>query len=127
MKCINQVFMLGRLGADPEIKQTKEGKSYARLRVATKRSWKNVNGEFEERTDWHKVTVWGPKAEQCADRLSKGSPVFIEGELQRFSYDREGEKQFQTVINANDITFMSLTTSSITPPFQRKDELTHIN
>jgi single-strand DNA-binding protein len=114
MKSINRrVFLVGRLGADPEMKTTKNGKSYARLSLATDK-WSQKDGKWEQHTDWHKVTVWGHQASQCADNLAKGAPVFVEGELSRYNYEENGEKRFVTSITAQAISFLGLPTRTVT-------------
>jgi single-strand DNA-binding protein len=113
MKSINRVFLVGRLGSDPEMKTTKNGKTYARLSLATDKWSKLEDGKWEQKTEWHKVTVWGHEATKCADRLSKGAPVFVEGELSRYNYEQNGEKRFQTSITAQAISFLGLPVSSV--------------
>jgi single-strand DNA-binding protein len=109
MKSINRVFLVGRLGDAPAVKTSKNGKPYAVFSVATHRMTKNEAGASEEKTDWHRITVWGSTAEICGQRLAKGSPVFIEGEINHWSkIDQTGQKRYQTSITAQDISFLSL-------------------
>ena len=117
MKSINKVFLVGRLGAAPELRTTKTGKTYARLSVATHRNWKTEEGKYENRTDWHRITVWGTQAERCADRLGKGSPIFVEGHITRFQIPGEAESpRYQTSISADQVSFLSM-------PLQRSEPL----
>ena len=91
--CLNKVSLIGYLGADPEIRQTSDGKSIANLRVATSESWRDRhNGERRERTEWHRVVIFVEGLAKVAEKyLSKGSRVYLEGQLQTRKWtDRDG-------------------------------------
>lgn len=99
---INKVILIGRLGADPEIRYTQDGSMVTTFRVATDESWKDKNGEWVQRTEWHRVVTFGPLAERCGNQLAKGKLVYLEGKLQTRSWeDREGIKRYITEITAN--------------------------
>jgi single-strand DNA-binding protein len=101
---MNKVFIAGHLGADPELKFTQGGQAVLKLRVATKDSYKDKAGEWQETTEWHTVVMWGRRAEAVNKILSKGSAVTIEGKLQTRSWEaKEGGKRYATEINASDI------------------------
>ena len=86
-------------GADPEIKYSPSGTPIANLRLATNESRKNSDGEWEDRTEWHKVVIFGRQAEFCKDYLRKGSKIFIEGRLQTRSWDDQGgQKHYMTEV-----------------------------
>jgi single-strand DNA-binding protein len=88
---VNKVILIGHLGADPDMRYTPSGAGVCELRVATSESWKDKNGQRQERTEWHRVVVWGKTAEICAKYLAKGRQVYIEGRIQTRSYDdKEG-------------------------------------
>lgn len=108
MKCINRVFLVGRLGAKPESKLTRNGKTYARFSVATNQPRTTADGTQEYATQWHKVTAWGQTAQICLDRLEKGSQVFIEGELSSYKYENNGQTHHRTCVNAQTVSFQSL-------------------
>lgn len=115
MKSINRVFLVGRVGGKPELRKSKNGKEFARFSIATNRSFKNAVGEFEERTDWHRIMVWGYHAQKCMDRLDKGTPIFVEGELHRIKFDDyDGKSQYTTFVTANEVSFPSLPVQSAT-------------
>ncbi|HEX4922895.1 MAG TPA: single-stranded DNA-binding protein [Bdellovibrionales bacterium] len=115
MRSINRVFLVGRVGAKPELRKSKNGKDYAKFSIATNRSFKNGAGEYEERTDWHRIMVWGYDAQKCFDRLEKGSPVFVEGELNQFKIEEDnGKSQYMTTVTANEVSFPSLPIQSAT-------------
>lgn len=104
---VNKVFLLGRLGRDPEIRYTSDGKPVASLSIATGSSYTDANGTKRDTTQWHRVVVWGKQAESCQKCLSKGSQAFVEGRLQTRQYDdRDGNKQRITEVVAERVTFL---------------------
>ena len=104
---VNKVILLGNLGADPEVKKTEGNRAYCHLRLATKAIFKDQSGQRQERTDWHRVTVWGDTAEHCGRFLAKGRPVFIEGRLEHRSWtDRDGQKRWTTEVVASRVVFL---------------------
>ncbi|MEZ4368977.1 MAG: single-stranded DNA-binding protein [Kofleriaceae bacterium] len=104
---VNKVILLGNLGADPDMRYTPSGQGVCELRVATNESWNDKNGQRQERTEWHRVVVWGKRAEVVSKYLSKGRQVYIEGRIQTRSYDdKEGVKRYITEIIANDVQFI---------------------
>jgi len=107
MAGVNKVILVGHLGADPELRYTPSGQGVCELRVATSESWNDKNGQKQERTEWHRIVVWGKRAEICSKYLNKGRQVFVEGRLQTRSYDdKEGHKRYTTEIIANDVQFL---------------------
>lgn len=107
MQGVNKVILIGRLGQDPEVRATPSGQSVATLRVATSESWVK-DGQREERTEWHRVIVWGRQAETVGKYLTKGRAVFIEGKIQTRSWDdqQSGQKRFMTEIVASNVQFL---------------------
>ena len=104
---VNKVILVGNLGSDPELRNTSGGASVCEFRVATNESWKGKDGQTQDRTEWHRVVVWGRVAENCAKFLSKGRQVFLEGRLQTRSWeDKEGNKRYTTEIVARDVQFL---------------------
>ena len=107
MSGVNKVIIVGRLGADPEVKQISSGNTVATLSVATSETWNDRNGQRQERTEWHRVVVWGKTAELCGKYLSKGRQVYLEGRLQTRSWeDQQGQKRYTTEIVANTVQFL---------------------
>ncbi|MCC6277506.1 MAG: single-stranded DNA-binding protein [Oligoflexia bacterium] len=106
MNGLNRVILVGTLGQDPKPLTTKEGKPYASLSLATSRFWTNKSGTVERKTDWHRVNVWGRKAELCQEYLKKGAPVCVEGSLSTFEFEENGERRWKTVISAEDVHFL---------------------
>ncbi len=107
MQGVNKVILIGRLGQDPEVRATPSGQTVASLRVATSESWMK-DGQREERTEWHRIVVWGRQAENVGKYLSKGRSVYIEGKLQTRSWDDQqtGQKRYMTEIVANNVQFL---------------------
>ena len=104
---VNKVILIGRLGADPEIRYTADGQPVANFRIATSERWTDKNGQRQERTEWHRIVAFGKLAEICSNYLSKGRQVYIEGRLQTRSYeDREGIKRFVTEIVAQNMQML---------------------
>jgi single-strand DNA-binding protein len=108
MSGVNKVIIVGRLGADPELKSVGNSQSVARLNVATSENWTSKDGQKQERTEWHRVVVWGRQAENCAKHLSKGRQVYIEGRLQTRSWEdtTSGQKRYATEIVASTVQFL---------------------
>ncbi|TYB32151.1 MAG: single-stranded DNA-binding protein [Candidatus Mcinerneyibacterium aminivorans] len=96
----NKVIIAGNLAKDPELNHTQSGKSVANLVVA-------VNDFYTQDVYYFKVAVWGKQAENCAQYLSKGRGVLVEGRLRRSQYEYKGEKRYSTEINANNVQFLS--------------------
>src|SRR5512140_467873 len=104
---VNKVILVGRLGADPDMRYTPSGQGVCEMRVATSESWNDKNGQRQERTEWHRIVVWGKRAEVCSKYLSKGRQVYVEGRIQTRSYDdKEGNKKYMTEIIASDVQFL---------------------
>ncbi|AKU92154.1 Single-stranded DNA-binding protein [Vulgatibacter incomptus] len=100
--------LLGNLGADPEIRYTPGGQAVANFRLATTDSWADKgSGQKQERTEWHRVVVWGKLAELCGEYLKKGRQCYVEGRLQTREWqDKDGQKRFTTEIVANQVVFL---------------------
>lgn len=107
MAGINKVILVGNLGSDPDLRSTPGGASVCEFSVATNESWKGKDGQTQDRTEWHKIIVWGRIAENCSKFLSKGRQVYVEGRLQTRSWeDKEGTKRYTTEIVARDVQFL---------------------
>jgi single-strand DNA-binding protein len=106
MSSVNRVQILGHLGRDPEIRQTGNGGSVCNFTMATSEKWKDKVGESQERTEWHRIVVWGKTAELCAQYLRKGRQAFIEGRLQTREWEKDGMKRTTTEIVADKVTFV---------------------
>lgn len=107
MSGVNKVIIVGRLGTDPEVRTVGNGGTVTRLSVATSENWVDKDGHKQERTEWHRIVVWGRLAEICGKHLSKGRQVYVEGRLQTRSWeDPQGQKRYSTEIVANTVQFL---------------------
>lgn len=107
MASLNRVFILGNLGGDPELKVTPGGMTVTTFNVATNDIWTDKNGNRQERTEWHRVVVWGKQAEHCNQYLKKGRTVFIEGRIRSRQWeDKQGQKRVTTEIVATSVQFI---------------------
>jgi len=98
---LNKVMLIGRLGADPEVRYTPDGAMITTFRMATDEQWKDKSGERVQKTEWHRVVTFGRLAEICGNYLNKGKLIYIEGRIQTRSWeDKEGQKRYMTEIVA---------------------------
>jgi single-strand DNA-binding protein len=100
-------MILGNLGQDPDLRHTQSGQAILNLSVATNESFQNKDGERQERTEWHKVAIWGKRAEGLAKILTKGKQLYIEGRLQTQQWeDKQGNKRYTTQIVATEVILL---------------------
>lgn len=105
---VNKVILVGRLGADPEVRYSANGTPIAQFNLATTERVPASDGNWEDRTEWHRIVVFGKTAENCGNYLSKGRLVYIEGRLQTRQWeDNQGQKRYTTEIVARDVQFLS--------------------
>ena len=104
MASLNKVLLLGNLGNDPELKATAQS-HVCSFSLATTESW-TKDGQKQEQTEWHFITVWGKLAEHCAAYLKKGSKALVEGSIKNESYVKNGEKKYTTKIVAQKVVFL---------------------
>ena len=103
----NRVQLIGRLGADPEVKAFESNRKLAKMNLATSEVYKNAKGERVEATEWHNIIAWGPLAERAEEYLFKGQEVLVEGKLTHRQYtDKEGNKRYITEVEASDLVLM---------------------
>jgi single-strand DNA-binding protein len=108
MGTTNKVILLGHLGADPELRYTATGRAICTLSVATDDSYRNKEGQRQERVTWHRVIAWDKQGELCKEYLSKGRQVYLEGRLDHSSYmDPQGIKRFITRIITQRVVFLN--------------------
>jgi len=98
---LNKVSLIGNLGADPEQRDA-NGKPVVNLRLATTESWKNAGGERQEKTEWHRITVWGEGNAKYLAHAKKGTTLYIEGKIETRSYEKDGETKYVTEIVVNE-------------------------
>ena len=99
MASVNKVILLGNLGKDPETRYTTGGEAVTNLNIATSETWKDKSGEKQEKTEWHRVVLFGRQAEIAGEYLKKGRSVYIEGRLQTRKYtDKDGVEKYSTEV-----------------------------
>jgi single-strand DNA-binding protein len=107
MASLNKVMVIGNLGADPEMRYTANGNAVTTFNVATNESWTDGSGERRERTEWFSVVTWNRLAETCAQYLTKGRSVYVEGRLQTRSWEgQDGQKRYRTEVVAETVRFL---------------------
>lgn len=115
MASVNKVILVGNLGRDPEVRFTPSGAAVANFSIATTEKWNNKQtGNPEERTEWHRIVVWGKLAELCKEYLSKGRSVYVEGRLQTRQWDdKDGNKRYTTEVVAQTVQFLGSRGSAV--------------
>ena len=107
---LNQIVLVGRLVRDPEVKKAKNNKTYSYITLAIPRSYKNVNGEYE--TDFIDCTLWQLMATNTKEYCKKGDIVGVKGRLESNTYEKDGEKRYETKVIAERVTFLSSNTKN---------------
>jgi single-strand DNA-binding protein len=107
-KGVNKVILVGNLGKDPELKYTPSGTPVAKFTLATSDRFKDKEGQWQDRTEWHNITAWARTAEIAGEYLKKGGKVYIEGSLRTHSWDdkQTGQKKYMTEVVVNDLVLL---------------------
>lgn len=106
-------MLIGRLGQDPEVRYTQSNTAVATLNLATNERYRDSNGEYQDKTEWHRVVAWGRTAEVCQQYLTKGSLIYVEGPLQTREWeDKQGQKKYTTEVKALQMTMLDSRGSS---------------
>ena len=107
-KSLNKVMLIGNLGKDPELRYTTSGVAVATFTLATNESWRDQDGNTQERTEWHNIVAWRKLAEICGEWLKKGKKIYIEGRIQTRSYDDKntGTRRYITEIVADNMIML---------------------
>lgn len=106
MPALNRVQLIGRLGRDPETRQTPKGSKVTSFSLAVDRHWRTREGDVQETTDWFQVEAWGHLGEICQNYLNKGRLVYIEGRLQTDRYEHEGATRYWTKVHASQMQML---------------------
>ncbi len=120
-RSVNRVILVGNAGADPDIQRTGSGTVVAHLSLATNRRFR-VNGELQERTDWHRLTFWAAAAETVESYVRRGSRLYVEGRLEYGSYDRDGQSVPTTDVIVQEFVFLDGAGGEVT----RADEMNEL-
>ena len=119
---LNKVMIIGRLGADPELRYTQAGQPICSLRIATDESYTDKDGNRVERTEWHSVVAFGKTADHCNQFLHKGSLVYVEGKLATRKWqDQNGQERYTTEIRADRVQFLNRKENGQQTPAQRRE------
>ncbi len=104
---VNKVVLVGHLGGDPETRFTPAGTAVANFNIATNESWKDANGELQDKTEWHRCVMFGKSAELAGELLKKGQLVYMEGKLQTRNWeDKDGIKRYTTEVVCDIFTML---------------------
>jgi len=107
MGSVNKVILVGNLGRDAELRYTPGGAAVATLNLATTEVWNDRSNQKQEKTEWHRVILWGKQAESLQEYLTKGKQIYIEGRLQTRQWDdKDGNKRYTTEIKADRVTLL---------------------
>ena len=107
MGSVNKVILVGNLGRDAELRYTPGGAAVATLNLATTEVWNDKSGQRQEKTEWHRIVLWGKQAESLQEYLTKGKQIYVEGRLQTRQWDdKDGNKRYTTEIKADRITLL---------------------
>ena len=121
---VNKVILVGNLGKDPEGRFTPQGTAVTNLSVATNESWKNQNGELQDRTEWHRVVMYGKMAETANEYMHKGQMVYIEGRLQTNEWeDKNQNKRKTTEIKCDNFTMLGRRSDTNTPSDNQSEKV----
>jgi single-strand DNA-binding protein len=110
---VNKVILIGRLGADPELKYTPSGAAVANFNIATNEAWKDKDGNWQDHTEWHRIVLWHQLAERANEYVKKGHRIYIEGRLRTRSWeDKDGVKRYTTEVVAQSMQYLESRDSS---------------
>jgi single-strand DNA-binding protein len=105
-RSVNKIILVGHLGRDPEVRETQNGNRVANVTLATNHRWRNGEGE-QERTDWHRLTLWNRLAGFAEEYAKKGDRVYVEGRLEYDSYERDGVTIPTAEVNVRELVLLS--------------------
>jgi single-strand DNA-binding protein len=107
MGSVNKVILVGNLGRDAELRYTPGGAAVATLNMATTEVWNDKSGQRQEKTEWHRVVLWGKTAESLSEYLTKGKQIYVEGRLQTRQWDdKDGNKRYTTEIRSDRVVLL---------------------
>ena len=119
---LNKVILIGNLGQDPEARCTPQGTAFCNLSIATNESWKDQNGEMQDRTEWHRVVMYGRMAETATEYMKKGQMVYVEGRLNTREWEDQNQiKRRTTEIRCDNFTMLGKRSDSSSPTSATSD------
>lgn len=120
---VNVAILIGRLGKDPEVRYTQDGSMVTSFSLATDEKWKDKNGDYQQKTEWHNIVAFGKLAEICGNHLSKGSLVFVDGKISTKQWeDKDGVKRYKTEIIIGEMKMLEKKTGEARPEAAPKDD-----
>lgn len=120
---LNQAQIIGNLTKDPEVRQTPNGNTVATFTIATNFTWKDSNGQKQEKAEFHNIVAWGKLAEICQNYLNKGQKIYIQGRLQTRDWEAEdGSRRYKTEIIAENMIMLSSSQGSSNNSYQAQEE-----
>ena len=105
-RSLNKVMLIGNVGNDPDVRTTSSGKSIANMSLATTRKWKDGSGEQREKTEWHRLTVWGKLVDVVERYVKKGDRLYVEGRLEYSESESDGQKKYWTDVNVVEMVML---------------------
>jgi single-strand DNA-binding protein len=119
-KSVNKVILVGNVGKDPEVRYSQSGTPVANFSVATNERFKDRNGGWQDRTEWHNIVAWQRLAEIVGEYVAKGSKVYVEGKLQTTSWEdrQSGDRKYRTQVVARDLVLLGSVTNGTSDPGQ---------
>jgi len=103
---VNRVNLIGRLGSDPEVSQTRNGNASSRFSIAVENGFKDKDGNWSKQTQWHNIQAWGKNADSVKQTLRKGQKVLVEGRLMNNEYEKDGEKRIFTAVELTNFIIL---------------------
>ncbi len=126
MGSVNKVILVGNLGRDAELRYTPAGAAVATINMATTEVWNDKQGQRQEKTEWHRVVLWGKSAESLTEYLTKGKQIYVEGRLQTRQWDdKDGNKRYTTEIRGDRIVLLGGGSGGRGAPVDRGADVTH--
>ena len=105
-RSLNKVMLIGNVGSEPEIRATASGNRVAKLSLATTRKWKDGSGEQKEKTEWHRLTVWGELVDVVERYVKKGDRLYVEGRIEYSESESDGQKKYWTNVNVREMVML---------------------
>jgi len=106
MGSVNKVILVGNLGRDAELRATPSGASVANFSIATTENWTGKDGQKQEKTEWHRIVLWGKTADTLQPYLTKGKQVYLEGRLETRQWEKDGQKHYTTEVKADKVVLL---------------------
>lgn len=105
-RSLNKVMLIGNVGSDPEVRSTASGTRLAKMSLATNRQWTNKDGSEQEKTEWHRLTVWGKLADVVERYVKKGDRLYVEGRIEYSESESDGQKKYWTDVNVLEMVML---------------------